>query len=309
VYQLLAERTVPSLSALENSLRQKACHFGNIIKIGRTHLMDATPLYLKDEFLTFAEQLKFGILAIRNSFIHLIDLPIGGTAVGTGLNTPPDYDKTVVEYINRFTGHSFSVSAHKFEGMASHDAFVEVSGAMKQLAVSLTKIGNDIRLLSSGPRCGLGVLQLPYNEPGSSIMPGKINPTQCEALTMVCAQIVGNDTAITFAAMQGHLQLNVFMPVIAHNSITSAVLLADAAESFRMRCIEGIEADIDNIKKHVNNSLMLATALNPHIGYYNAAKIAQHAYKQDITLKQAAMDLGLANEKDFDNWVKSEKMV
>jgi len=272
-------------------------------------LMDATPLYLRDEFLTFAAQLDFGIAALKNTFFHLTQLPIGGTAVGTGLNTPQNYAQMAVNYINQFTGLTFYPAQCKSEAMATQDALVETSNALKQMAVSLTKIANDIRLLASGPRCGLAEIQLPSNEPGSSIMPGKVNPTQCEALTMVCAQVVGNDATITFSAMQGHLQLNTFMPVIAYNSILSATLLADAVNSFNINCIQGIIANVENIEKHLQNSLMLVTALNPHIGYANAAKIAQLAYNENITLKEAALQTGLLNEKDFDNWVQAEKML
>ena len=309
VYQILTKETILSLTALKESLEAKATLFKEIIKIGRTHLMDATPLRLGDEFSAFASQLNFGINSLKNTLNHLSQLPIGGTAVGTGLNTPKGYDKKAVDYINIYTKDTFIATENKFEAMSSHDAFVETSGALKQLAISLTKIANDIRLLASGSRCGLGELILPQNEPGSSIMPGKVNPTQCEALTMVCAQIVGNDTTISFAAMQGHLQLNVFMPVIAYNSILSAKLLAEACDSFRLNCVDGIVANQEEIDKHLQNSLMLVTALNPHIGYYNAAKIAQHAYKNNQTLKQAAIELGLVSEKDFDIWVNPKEMV
>ncbi|MDR1793687.1 MAG: class II fumarate hydratase [Bacteroidales bacterium] len=309
MYQLLVNQTVPALENLSKSIKTKANSFQNIIKIGRTHLMDATPLYLRDEFLTFAAQLDFGIAALKNTFFHLTQLPIGGTAVGTGLNTPQNYAQMAVNYINQFTGLTFYPAQCKSEAMATQDALVETSNALKQMAVSLTKIANDIRLLASGPRCGLAEIQLPSNEPGSSIMPGKVNPTQCEALTMVCAQVVGNDATITFSAMQGHLQLNTFMPVIAYNSILSATLLADAVNSFNINCIQGIIANVENIEKHLQNSLMLVTALNPHIGYANAAKIAQLAYNENITLKEAALQTGLLNEKDFDNWVQAEKML
>ncbi len=309
VYQILVKKTIPSLIALKESFEAKSLLFKEIIKIGRTHLMDATPLRLSDEFSAFASQLDFGIKALKNTLPHLSQLPIGGTAVGTGLNTPKGYGKLAVEYINTFTKETFSAAENKFEAMASHDAFVETSGALKQLAISLTKIANDIRLLASGPRCGLGELNLPQNEPGSSIMPGKVNPTQCEALTMVCAQVIGNDTTISFSAMQGHLQLNVFMPVIAYNSILSAKLLAESCDSFRMNCVDGITANETEINKHLNNSLMLVTALNPHIGYYNAAKIAQYAYANNLTLKQAAGELDLVSQEDFDKWVKPEEMV
>ena len=307
--QKIVNQTIPALEDLADGLQKKAEAFHHIIKIGRTHLMDATPLRLGDEFSAFAAQLQFGITALRNSLRHLSQLPIGGTAVGTGLNAPKDYDKLAVEYINKFTDRTFFAAENKFEAMSSHDAFVETSGAMKQIAVSLTKIANDIRLLASGPRSGLGEISLPQNEPGSSIMPGKVNPTQCEALTMVCCQVVGNDTAIGFAAMQGHLQLNAFMPVIAYNSLLSASLLADACRSFLENCIKEIVANEMVIAKHLESSLMLVTALSPHIGYYNAAKIAQHAHSQNCTLKHAALALKLVSEEDFDKWVRAEDMV
>ncbi|MCL2130941.1 MAG: class II fumarate hydratase [Lentimicrobiaceae bacterium] len=309
LYQKIVNQTIPALESLRDGLQKKAASFHNIIKIGRTHLMDATPLRLGDEFSAFAAQLQFGTAALKNALPHLAQLPIGGTAVGTGLNAPKGYDKLAVEYINEFTGQPFFAAENKFEAMASHDAFVEVSGAMKQIAVSLTKIANDIRLLASGQRCGLGEISLPQNEPGSSIMPGKVNPTQCEAVTMVCSQVLGNDAAISFAAMQGHLQLNVFMPVIAYNSLLSASLLADSCRSFLENCVQEITANEAVIAKHLENSLMLVTALNPHIGYYNAAKIAQYAHNQNYTLKQAALELNFVTEEDFDKWVKPEEMI
>jgi fumarate hydratase class II len=308
-YSLVVDKLIPALEALQNSFEQKAIEFHPVIKTGRTHLMDATPIRLGDEFHTFASQIGFGVAALKNSLFHLTQLPIGGTAVGTGLNTPPNYASTAVYYINRFTKQSFSAAENKFEAMASHDAFVETSNALKQLAVSITKIANDIRLLSSGPRSGLAEIHIPQNEPGSSIMPGKVNPTQCEAITMICAQLIGNDATIAFSAMQGHLQLNTFMPVIAYNIILSVKLLSEACDSFRQRCIDGIEANMENISKHLNNSLMLVTALNPYIGYYNAAKIAQHAHSNNITLKQAALELNLVSEQDFDAWVNPEQMT
>ncbi len=308
-YKMIVERTIPALEQLKTTFAQKKQAFAHIIKIGRTHLMDATPLRLGDEFSAYESQMDFGIQALKNSLVHLQQLPIGGTAVGTGLNTPKGYDKLVVDYINQFSGHQFYAANNKYEGMATHDAFVETSSALKQIAISLTKIANDIRLLSSGPRCGLGELNIPQNEPGSSIMPGKVNPTQCEAMTMVSAQIVGNDTTIAFAAMQGHLQLNVFMPVIAYNALQSAELLAECCHSFNKNCIEGIEANTENIEKHLQESLMLVTALNPHIGYYNAAKIAQYAFANKLTLKEAALKLNLLTAEEFDEWVQPDKMV
>jgi fumarate hydratase class II len=309
VYRLIVHKTIPALKSLQNSIEAKAKAFEPIIKIGRTHLMDATPIRLGDEFSAFASQLGFGIRALENTLYHLSQLPVGGTAVGTGLNTPVNYTQTVIRYINQFTGEPFCAAENKFEAMASHDAFVEVSGALKQLAISLTKIANDIRLLSSGPRSGLAELNLPQNEPGSSIMPGKVNPTQCEAMTMVCAQALGNDTAINFAAIQGHLQLNTCMPVIAYNSIMSVTLLADACDSFRLHCIDGLTANTTMIAKHLSHSLMLVTALNPHIGYDNAAKIAQYAHQNNLTLKEAAIASGLVSGDDFDTWIDPTKMV
>ena len=308
-YLLLVNKLIPALDALKNSFEQKSQPFHDILKIGRTHLMDATPIRLGDEFSTFASQIHFGILALKNTLFHLAQLPIGGTAVGTGLNTPENYAQTAVYHINSFTKQSFFAAENKSEAMASHDAFVETSNALKQLAISITKIANDIRLLASGPRSGLAEINLPQNEPGSSIMPGKVNPTQCEAITMVCAQVVGNDATISFSAMQGHLQLNTFMPVIAYNIILSIKLLAEACDSFRTHCVDGITANSENINRHLTNSLMLVTALNPHVGYYNAAKIAQHAFTNNITLKAAAVALQLVSEEDFDRWVKPENMI
>ncbi|MFA7101878.1 MAG: class II fumarate hydratase [Bacteroidales bacterium] len=308
-YALLTEETIPALEELKQSFLSKASEYSHIIKIGRTHLMDATPLSLGNEFSAFAAQIQFGIQALKNTLPHLQQLPIGGTAVGTGLNTPKDYDILCIKYINEITGKEYMPAQNKFEAMASHDAFVETSGALKQLAVSLTKIANDIRLLASGPRCGLGEINLPQNEPGSSIMPGKINPTQCEAMTMVCVQIIGNDTAISVAGLQGHLQLNVFMPLIAYNMINSARLLADVCQSFRKNCVEGITPNKTNIDKHLNNSLMLVTALNTHIGYEKAAKIALHAHQKNITLEEAAVELELLTREQFRQWVKAEEMI
>jgi fumarate hydratase class II len=306
---LIVNKLIPALDALKSSFEQKSNDFHPIIKTGRTHLMDATPLRLGDEFATFASQIRFGVIALKNTLFHLSQLPIGGTAVGTGLNTPENYAQMAVNYINFFTEQAFSAAENKSEAMASQDAFVETSNALKQLAISITKIANDIRLLASGPRCGLAEIHLPENEPGSSIMPGKVNPTQCEAITMVAAQVIGNDAAIGFSAVQGHLQLNTFMPVIAYNILLSINLLSDACDSFRINCVNGITANHENINKHLNNSLMLVTALNQHIGYYNAAKIAQYAHHQNCTLKQAALELKLVSEEDFDLWVKAENMV
>jgi len=308
-YLLIVNELIPTLEALQNSFEQKANEFHSIIKIGRTHLMDATPIRLGYEFSTFASQIHFGIDALKNTLPHLAQLPIGGTAVGTGLNTPANYAETAVHYINTFTGQLFFAAKNKSEAMASHDAFVETSNALKQLAISITKIANDIRLLASGPRTGLAEINLPQNEPGSSIMPGKVNPTQCESIAMVCAQVLGNDTTISFSAMQGHLQLNTFMPVIGYNIILSIKLLTQSCHSFRIHCVDGITANHENINKHLNNSLMLVTALNPHIGYYKAAKIAQYAYANNITLKESAAALKFVSEEDFDKWVKPENMI
>jgi fumarate hydratase class II len=290
--------------------------------------MDATPLTLGDEFSAFAAQLSFGFTNIKNALDPISFLPIGGTAVGNGINAPQNYDEKAVHYINHFISQipnpishisnlksqipnpksqiSYLISPNKFEAMASHDAFVELSGALKRLAVSLMKIANDIRLLGSGPRCGFGELLLPENEPGSSIMPGKVNPTQCEALTMVCCQVIGNDLAITTGAMQGQLQLNVFMPLIAKNILDSIHLLSDAMHSFNDHCVVGIEPNLKNIQKHYENSLMLVTALNPIIGYSNAAKVAQHAHRNDLTLREAALELGVISEAEFDRVMEAK---
>lgn len=298
---------LPSIQKLENSLKTKTEQFKQIQKIGRTHLMDATPLSLGDEFSAFASQVFHCFEVVRFSLNHLLELPIGGTAVGNGINAPENYDQNVVKFIHKETGIPFQVASNKFEAMASHDSFVECSGALKRLAVALTKIANDIRLLSSGPRCGLGELNIPANEPGSSIMPGKVNPTQSEALTMVCCQVIGNDTAITTGALQGHLQLNVFMPMIAKNILHSIEILSDAMNSFSDNCVVGIEPNIKNIDKHLHNSLMLVTALNPHIGYYNAAKIAQFAHQNDLSLREAAIQLEILSGEQFDSYMSTNK--
>lgn len=308
-YTLLTEKCIPSLEAMEASLDAKTFEFKDVVKIGRTHFMDATPLSLGSEFSAYASQLSFGIRALRNSLLHLKQLPIGGTAVGTGLNTPKGYDKLCVNYINMFINKTFTTAENKYEAMASHDAFVETSGALKQLAVSITKIANDIRLLASGPRCGLSEINLPSNEPGSSIMPGKVNPTQCEAICMVCAQIIGNDHAITIAGMQGQLELNVYMPMIAYDILISIRLLTDACNSFTKNCIDGITPNLHSIEKHLQNSLMLATALNPHIGYHNTAKIVQYADANQLTLEEAAIALKLVTKEQFLEWVKPEQMI
>jgi len=307
--QTVCRNLLPALEKLTLTITEKSKAFATIKKIGRTHLMDATPLTLGDEFSAYATQLSFGTKGIEHALHAISFLPIGGTAVGNGINTPQGYDEKAVHYINLFTESRKQKAESKFEAMASHDAFVELSGALKRLAVSLMKIANDLRLLGSGPRCGFGELLLPENEPGSSIMPGKVNPTQCEALAMVCCQVIGNDVAITTGAMQGQLQLNTFMPLIAKNILQSIRLLSDAINSFNDHCVEGITPNLKNIQKHYENSLMLVTALNPVIGYSNAAKIAQHAHKNDLTLKEAAMELGLISEEEFDKVMKTARII
>lgn len=308
-YKLVVESTIPALTALKDALKQKAEDFADIAKIGRTHLMDATPLTLGQEFSGYVSQLEYGLRALTNTLDHLRELALGGTAVGTGINAPKGFDTEVAAEIAALTKHPFVTAPNKFEALSAHDAIVETSGALKQIAVSLMKIANDIRFLGSGPRCGLGELSLPANEPGSSIMPGKVNPTQAEAMTMVAAQVVGNDAAITVGGMNGHFQLNVFKPVMIYNLLQSARLLADASHSFRSNCVEGISANEGNINAHLNNSLMLVTALNPHIGYDNAAKIAKKAHEENLTLKQSAIDSGLLTEEEFDRWVDPRKMI
>ncbi|HFK5575478.1 TPA: class II fumarate hydratase, partial [Elizabethkingia anophelis] len=289
--------------------KAKSEAFKNIVKIGRTHLMDATPLTLGQEFSGYVAQLEFGLKALKNTLPHLAELALGGTAVGTGLNTPQGYDVKVAEYIAKFTGLPFITAENKFEALAAHDAIVESHGALKQLAVSLFKIAQDIRMLASGPRSGIGEIHIPENEPGSSIMPGKVNPTQNEAMTMVCAQVLGNDTTISFAGTQGNYELNVFKPVMAYNFLQSAQLIADACISFNDHCVVGIEPNEPRIKELVDKSLMLVTALNTHIGYENAAKIAKTAHKNGTTLKEEAINLGLVTAEQFDEWVKPEDMV
>jgi fumarate hydratase class II len=308
-YKILVEHTLPRVEKLKETLFRKSIAFKNIVKIGRTHFMDATPLTLGQEFSGYVSQMEHGIKAIKNTLNHLSELALGGTAVGTGLNTPKGYAEKVAQKIADLTGLPFITAPNKFESLASHDAHVEGSGAMKQLAVSLMKIANDIRMLSSGPRSGIGEIIIPENEPGSSIMPGKVNPTQSEALTMVCAQAVGNDVAISLGGMNGHFELNVFKPLIIYNFLNSARLLGDACESFNDHCAIGIEPNLQVIKRHVENSLMLVTALNTHIGYENAAKIAKKAHKEGTTLKEAATTLGLVSDKDFDQWVDPKKMI
>lgn len=308
-YKIIIETTIPGIEQLRDTLQSKSEAFKNVVKIGRTHLMDATPLTLGQELSGYVSQLNHGLKALKNTLEHLSELALGGTAVGTGLNTPKGYDVKVAEYISKFTKLPFKTSENKFEALAAHDAMVETHGALKQLAVSLNKIANDIRMMASGPRSGIGEILIPENEPGSSIMPGKVNPTQCEALTMVCAQVMGNDVAITIGATQGHYELNVFKPMIAANFLQSARLLGDACVSFNEHCSKGIEPNYNRIKELVDNSLMLVTALNTKIGYYKAAEIAQTAHKNGTTLKEEAIRLGYVSAEDFDAWVKPEDMV
>ncbi len=308
-YKAVVETTIPGVERLRDTLKAKSEQFMNVVKIGRTHLMDATPLTLGQEFSGYVYQLNHGIKALKNTLAHLSELALGGTAVGTGLNTPQSYDVVVAGYIAKFTGLPFVTAQNKFEALAAHDAIVESHGALKQLAVALNKIANDIRMMASGPRSGIGEIFIPENEPGSSIMPGKVNPTQCEALTMVCAQVMGNDVAITIGGTQGHYELNVFKPVMAANFLQSARLIGDACISFDEHCAQGIEPNLNRIKELVDNSLMLVTALNTKIGYYKAAEIAQTAHKNGTTLKEEAVRLGYVTPEDFDAWVKPEDMV
>jgi len=308
-YKKLIDLTIPGVTKLYNTLLAKSKEFDKIVKIGRTHLMDATPLTLGQEFSGYASQLEHGLIALKNTLPHLSQLALGGTAVGTGINTPKGYSENVAAHIANFTGLSLITAKNKFEALAAHDAIVESHGALKQLAVSLNKIANDIRMLASGPRSGIGEIAIPANEPGSSIMPGKVNPTQCEALTMVCAQVIGNDMAIAVGGMQGHYELNVFKPLMASNMLESAQLLGDACLSFEAHCASGIKANEAVIDQQLNNSLMLVTALNTKIGYYKAAEIANTAHKNGTTLKQEAVNLGYLSEDEFDAWVKPEDMV
>jgi fumarate hydratase class II len=308
-YKMLVETTIPGVEKLRDILDKKSREFNDIVKTGRTHLMDATPLTLGQEFSGYVSQLDHGIEALKNTLPHLLELALGGTAVGTGINTPKGYDVLVAKKIAALTGYPFVTAGNKFESLSAHDAMVETSGALKTIAVSLMKIVNDIRFLASGPRCGIGELILPANEPGSSIMPGKVNPTQCEALTMVCAQVMGNDAAIAVGGMQGHYQLNVFKPVMIYNLLQAARLLGDACVSFNDNCAVGIEPNLSNIKKNLENSLMLVTALNTHIGYENSAKIAKKAHSEGTTLREAALELGLVTEEQFNEWVDPKKMI
>ena len=309
VYKKIAEITLPGVQQLRTALQKKAVAFKDVVKIGRTHLMDATPLTLGQEFSGYVSQLDHGVKALENTLGHLSELALGGTAVGTGINTPEGYSEKVADYIAQFTKLPFVTAQNKFEALAAHDAIVETHGALKQLAVSLNKIANDIRLLSSGPRSGIGELIIPANEPGSSIMPGKVNPTQSEALTMVCAQVMGNDVAVSVGGAQGHYELNVFKPLMAANTIQSAQLLGDACVSFAVNCVDGIEPNHNRIEELVQNSLMLVTALNTKIGYYKAAEIANKAHQEGTTLKEASLTLGYLTEEEFDQWVRPEDMI
>ncbi|MBT5859512.1 MAG: class II fumarate hydratase, partial [Flavobacteriales bacterium] len=307
-YKMIVETTIPGVEQLRNTLKSKSEEFMNVVKIGRTHLMDATPLTLGQEFSGYVSQLDHGLKALNNTLSHLSELALGGTAVGTGINTPEGYSELVAKHIADFTGLPFITAENKFEALAAHDAIVESHGALKQLSVSLNKIANDIRLLASGPRSGIGEIIIPANEPGSSIMPGKVNPTQAEALTMVCAQVIGNDSAISVGGMQGHYELNVFKPVMAANFLQSARLIGDACVSFDVNCAVGIEPNHENLKKNLDNSLMLVTALNTKIGYEKAAKIAKTAHENGTTLKEESVNLGYLTEEEFDKWVRPGDM-
>ena len=308
-YKKIIDVTIPGVTQLRDALQAKADAFKSVVKIGRTHLMDATPLTLGQEFSGYVSQLDYGLAALNFTLTHLSEVALGGTAVGTGINTPKGYSKRVAEFIAEFTGLPFITAHNKFEALAAHDAIVETHGALKQIAVSLNKIANDIRMLSSGPRSGIGEITIPANEPGSSIMPGKVNPTQCEAITMVCAQVMGNDVTISVAGTQGHYELNVFKPVMAANIIESAQLIGNACESFTVNCVNGIEANQKRIDELVNNSLMLVTALNTKIGYYKAAEIANKAHEEGTTLKEAALALEYVSAEEFDAWVIPEDMT
>ncbi|KAA3650738.1 MAG: class II fumarate hydratase [Bacteroidetes bacterium] len=308
-YKMVVETTIPGIKKLRDTLQTKAKEYMHVVKIGRTHLMDATPLTVGQEFSGYVSQLNHGIKALENTLSHLSELALGGTAVGTGINTPEGYSELVAKKIAEFSGLPFVTAENKFEALAAHDALVETHGALKQLAVSLMKIGNDIRLLASGPRCGIGELNIPANEPGSSIMPGKVNPTQAEALTMVCAQVIGNDVAVAAGGMNGHFELNVFKPMMAQNVLESARLIGDACVSFNDNCAIGIEPNLANIKQNLNNSLMLVTALNTHIGYDKASKIAKTAHENGTTLKEEAINLGYLSSEEFDLWVDPSKMI
>ena len=309
IYKKLIETTIPGVELLRDTLEAKSKDFWKVVKIGRTHLMDATPLTLGQEFSGYVSQLNHGLKALGNTLDHMSEVALGGTAVGTGINTPDGYSETVAKYIAEFTGYPFHTAENKFEALAAHDALVGTHGALNQLAVSLNKIANDIRLLASGPRSGIGEIIIPANEPGSSIMPGKVNPTQAEAMTMVCAQVMGNHTTVTIGGAQGHYELNVFKPVMAYNVLQSAALLGDACVSFNDHCAVGIEPNYKAIEAHLNNSLMLVTALNTKIGYEKAAKIAKTAHENGTTLKEEAINLGYLTAEEFDQWVIPSKMV
>ncbi len=308
-YKILVEKTIPGIKRLRDELQRKSEEMNEVVKIGRTHWMDATPLTLGQEFSGYVSQLDHGVKAIENTLSHLAELALGGTAVGTGLNTPDGYAEKVAETIASLTGLPFVTAENKFESLAAHDAVVESHGALKQLAVSLMKIANDIRMLASGPRSGIGEIVIPPNEPGSSIMPGKVNPTQVEAITMVCAQVMGNDVAVSIGGSNGHFELNVFKPVMIYNLLQSAELIGDACVSFADKCVSGIEPNHPRVKEHLENSLMLVTALNPHIGYYKAAEIAKKAHAEGTTLREAAVGLGHLTSEQFDEWVVPTKMT
>ncbi|MBA2747090.1 MAG: class II fumarate hydratase [Flavisolibacter sp.] len=308
-YKMLLEVTIPGIEKLRNTLHNKSREYMQVVKIGRTHFMDATPLTLGQEFSGYVSQLDHGLKAIKNTLAHLSELALGGTAVGTGINTPPGYSENVAQHIAKLTGIPFVTAENKFESLAAHDAIVETHGALKTVAVSLMKIANDIRMLCSGPRSGIGEIFIPDNEPGSSIMPGKVNPTQCEALTMIAAQVLGNDVSINIGGSMGHFELNVFKPMMIYNFLHSARLIGDGCVSFNDKCAAGIEPIEANIKKHVDNSLMLVTALNTKIGYYKAAEIAQKAHKEGTTLKEMAVQLGYVSPEEFDEWVVPANMV
>lgn len=308
-YKILVETTIPGIEQLRDTLAQKSQEFMKVVKIGRTHFMDATPLTLGQEFSGYVSQLNHGLKALRNTLDHLSELALGGTAVGTGINTPEGYAENVARHIANLTGLPFRTAENKFEALAAHDAIVEAHGALKTIAVSLMKIANDIRMLSSGPRCGIGEIFIPDNEPGSSIMPGKVNPTQCEALTMIAAQVLGNDVAINVGGSNGHFELNVYKPMMIYNFLHSARLIGDGCVSFNEKCAVGIKPIPENIEKHLNNSLMLVTALNTKIGYYKAAEIAQTAHREGATLKETAIKLGYLTAEEFDQWVVPADMV
>ena len=308
-YKILVESTIPGMEVLRDTLAAKSKRFMDVVKIGRTHFMDATPVTVGQELSGYVSQLDHGIRAIKHTLAHLSELALGGTAVGTGLNTPPNYSENVAAHIANLTGLPFITAENKFEALAAHDAIVEAHGALKTVACSLMKIGNDVRMLASGPRCGIGELLIPENEPGSSIMPGKVNPTQSEALTMAMAQVIGNDVAINVGGMTGHFELNVFKPMMIFNFLNSARLIGDACRSFDENCAQGIEVNATRIKENLNNSLMLVTALNTKIGYDKASEIAKKAYKEELTLKAAAIALGYLTGEEFDEWVRPEEMI